>query len=101
MTTNKITFLLLFNLSLLTVAQAQNEKAEYLKLIGDKDPAFEITTYSKTLDKESAVILAEKQTYTSTRVISNDLNLALTKKEKNRSFRQSRCRRIFLLLLPR
>ena len=86
MTKMKITFLLLFNLSLLHVAFAQNEKAEYLKMIGDKDPAFEINTYPKTWDKESAVILAEKQTYTSTRVISNDL-----------TWRSQKRRRIILL----
>jgi len=82
MNKNKITFLLLFNFSLLHAVYAQSDKAEYLKLIGDKDPAFDINTAPKTLDKESAVILAEKQTYTSTRVISNDLTWRYQKRRK-------------------
>lgn len=82
MTKNRITFFLLLNLSLFTIAHAQSDKAEYLKTIGDKDPAFEISTYPKELNKESAVILAEKQTYTSTRVISNDLTWRSQKRRR-------------------
>ncbi|MBC7486044.1 MAG: hypothetical protein H7282_04760 [Cytophagaceae bacterium] len=82
MTKTKITFLLLFNFSLLHAVYAQSDKAEYLKLIGDKDPAFDIHAAPKAMDKESAVILAEKQTYTSTRVISNDLTWRYQKRRK-------------------
>ncbi|HWZ21938.1 MAG TPA: hypothetical protein VNW06_04750, partial [Cytophagaceae bacterium] len=52
---------------------AQNEKDNYLKLIGDWDKDFDRTDVPDKWTNESAVILAEKQNYSSTKIISNDL----------------------------
>ncbi len=51
----------------------QNEKSTYLNLIGDWDKDFEKTEIPEKWANESAVILAEKQDYSSTKIISNDL----------------------------
>ncbi|MDB5273875.1 MAG: hypothetical protein JWO58_2242 [Chitinophagaceae bacterium] len=82
MTRQHFHFLLLAILFTVHGVSAQNEKDEYLKLIGGKDADFESTTYPASWDKESAVILAEKHTYTSTRVVSNDLTWRWQKRRR-------------------
>ncbi len=56
-----------------TYSFGQNEKEKYLQLIGDWDKDFERTDIPEKWAAESAVILAEKQDYSSTKIISDDL----------------------------
>jgi hypothetical protein len=51
----------------------QSEKEKYLNLIGDWDKDFDKTEIPEKWANESAVIIAEKQDYSSTKIISNDL----------------------------
>jgi hypothetical protein len=60
-------------LFLSTYSFGQNEKEQYLQLIGDRDKDFERTDIPEKWAAESAVIIAEKQDYSSTKIISNDL----------------------------
>jgi hypothetical protein len=56
----KIVSILFFSLFTSVITNAQNDKLNYLKSIGDNDPIFETDTFPAKWKNESAVILADK-----------------------------------------
>lgn len=58
----KIFLLSFISLLAIQLANAQNDKQNYLKSIGDNDPMFETDTFPAHWKNESAIILADKKT---------------------------------------